>query len=118
MSPNCHRQPPDTGQSGLTFVAVLLALLIAAALYFGYFHMQSGTAEHAKGLSAIDASRAIVCRTNRQMIKQSIALWSVNHPGEAPTIAALQAEGLRIPSCPEGGRYEIAGNDVHCSVHR
>jgi hypothetical protein len=106
------------GQLGFSFVAVLLALLIAAALYFGYFHLQSITGERAKGIAAIDAARAITCRTNRQTIEREIVLWSVNHPDEAPTLAALQADGLRIPSCPEGGRYEIVGREVHCSVHR
>ncbi len=107
----------DVRQSGFTFLAVLLALLIAAALYFGYFHMQSGNGDRAKGVSAIDAARAVACRTNRQMIERSITLWSVNHPGEVPTLAALQAEGLRLPTCPEGGSYEIAGDKVRCSVH-
>ena len=106
------------GQRGFSFVAVLLALLIAAALYFGYFHLQSISGERAKGIAAIDAARAVTCRTNRQTIERGIVLWSVNHPDEAPTLAALQAEGLQIPSCPEGGRYEIVGREVHCSVHR
>jgi competence protein ComGC len=106
------------GQRGFTFVAVLLALLIAAALYFGYFHLQSVTGERLKGIAAIDAARAITCRTNRQTIEREVVLWSVNHPDEAPTLAALQAEGLQVPSCPEGGRYDIVGHEVHCSVHR
>jgi hypothetical protein len=108
---------PSTEQ-GFSFVAVLLALLIAAALYFGYFHFQSPTGEHAKGIAAIEAAHAVACRANRQNIEREIQLWAVNHPGEAPTFAALEAEGLRIPSCPDGGRYEIVGNEVHCSVHR
>jgi hypothetical protein len=106
------------GQRGVGFVAVLLALLIAAVLYLGYFKLQDATSQRSTGLSAIDVSRAVACRTNRQNIERDIALWSVNHPDEQPTLAALQAEGLRIPSCPEGGRYEIVGREVHCSVHR
>ncbi len=105
-------------QNGFSFVAVLLALLIAAALYFGYFKFQSTPGEHAKGVAAIDAARTIACRTNRQNIERDITMWSVNHPGETPTLAALAADGLRIPSCPEGGRYDIVGRQVHCSVHR
>jgi hypothetical protein len=45
-------------------------------------------------------------------------MWSVNHPDEAPSLAALQADGLRVPSCPEGGRYVVVGREVRCSVHR
>ena len=106
------------GQDGFSFVAILLALLIAAALYFGYFGLQRTSGERAKGIAAIDASRAVACRTNRHNIERDISLWSVNHPGEAPTLGALQADGLRIPTCPEGGRYDIVGTEVHCSVHR
>jgi hypothetical protein len=105
-------------QSGFGFVSVLLALLIAAALYFGYFGFQRTTGERAKGIAAIDASRAVACRTNRQNIERDIRFWSVNHPDEVPTLAGLQADGLRIPACPEGGRYDIVGTEVHCSVHR
>jgi hypothetical protein len=106
------------GQEGFGFVAILMALAIAAALYFGYFKLQSLTSERATGVAAIDASRAVACRTNRQNIERAMAMWSVNHPDEQPTFAALQAEGVRIPACPEGGRYDIAGRTVHCSVHR
>ena len=108
----------DLTEKGFSFVAVLLALLVVAALYFGYFHLQSVTGERAKGIVAIDATRAVACRSNRQTLEREIELWAVNHPDETPTLAGLQAEGLRIPSCPEGGRYEIVGREVHCSVHR
>lgn len=107
-----------TDQSGFSFVAVLVALLIAAALYFGYFKLQGSTSERSVGITAIDASRGVACRTNRQEIEREIALWSVNHPDDEPTFAALQAEGLQVPSCPEGGRYEIVGRSVRCNKHR
>ncbi|MFN8625627.1 MAG: hypothetical protein U0587_06540 [Candidatus Binatia bacterium] len=105
-------------QRGFSFVSVLLALLIAAALYFGYFRVRDTSSEHRPGLVAINASRAVACRTNRQNIERDIALWSVNHAGETPSLAALEADGVRIPSCPEGGHYDITGTAVHCSVHR
>jgi hypothetical protein len=114
----CCSETGGLGQRGVGFVAVLLALLIAAVLYLGYFKLQDATSQRSTGLAAIDASRAIACRTNRQNIERDIAMWSVNHPDEQPTLAGLQAEGLRVPSCPEGGRYEIVGREVHCSVHR
>jgi type II secretory pathway component PulJ len=106
------------GQNGFGLVAVLLALLIAAALYFGYFQLQSAPGERSKGISAIDAARAVACRSNRQIIERDITLWSVSHPGETPTLAAMQADGVRIPACPEGGRYELVDAEVRCSVHR
>ena len=105
-------------QAGFGFVSVLLAMLIVAALYFGYFKMQGTMNGRAPGITAIDASRAVACRTQRQNIERDITMWSVDHPDEPPTLAALQAAGLRIPSCPEGGHYEIAGREVHCSLHR
>jgi len=104
-------------QRGVGLVAVLIAMLIAAALYFGYFKLQSSMSERSTSVTAIGASRAVACRTQRQDIERNIVLWSVNHDGEAPTFAALEAEGFRIPSCPEGGRYELVGREVHCSKH-
>jgi competence protein ComGC len=106
-------------QRGFGFVSILLALLIAAALYFGYFKMQNTMGSgRTTGIAAINASRAVACRTQRQQIERDIGLWSVNHPDEPPTLAALEHDGLRIPACPEGGHYSIDGRTVHCSVHR
>jgi competence protein ComGC len=107
-----------SNQRGFSFVAVLFALLIVAFLYFGYFKMQNATSERASGVTAISASRAVACRTNRQQLERDIVMWSVDHPDDQPTLAALQAAGIRIPSCPEGGRYDIDGREVHCSVHQ
>ena len=104
-------------QRGVSFVAVLVAMLIAAALYFGYFKLGSGTSERSVGITAIGSSRAVACRTQRQNIERDITMWSVNHDGETPTFAALEADGHHIPSCPEGGRYELVGREVHCSKH-
>jgi competence protein ComGC len=105
-------------QRGFGFVSVLLAMLIVGVLYFGYFKMQSATSDRATGGNAIVVSRAVACRTNRQQIERDITMWSVDHPDEPPTLAALQASGLRVPSCPEGGTYDIVGHDVLCSLHR
>ena len=104
-------------QDGMSFVSILLALLIAAALYFGYFGMQQSTATRSVGIAAIDASKAIACRTQRQQIERDITMWAVNHPDEQPSIAKLAADGIRVPSCPEGGRYDIVDAQVHCSKH-
>jgi Tfp pilus assembly protein PilV len=104
-------------QRGLSFVAVLVAMLIAAALYFGYFKMQDSMSGRSTGMTAINASRAVACRTQRQSIERNIVFWSVNHDGETPTFAALEADGFHIPSCPDGGHYELVGREVHCSKH-
>lgn len=104
-------------QRGVSLVAVLMAMLVAAALYFGYFKLQSSMSERSNMVSPIGASRTVACRTQRQDIERNITLWSVNHDGETPTFAALEAEGFHIPSCPEGGRYELVGREVHCSKH-
>jgi len=95
----------------------LLALLIAAALYFGYFKLQNPRNDRALGISAIDASKTVACRANRENIVRAIALWTVSHPDETPTIAALQKDGLHLPSCPAGGHYDIVQREVRCSVH-
>ncbi len=106
-------------QRGLGFVSVLLTLLIIGVLYLGYFKMQSSmSGNHSAGIAALNASRDIACRTQRQQIERDIMMWSVNHPDEPPTLAALQHDGLHIPDCPEGGRYSIDGREVHCSLHR
>jgi len=104
-------------QQGMSFVAILVALLIAAALYFGYFKLQGSMSERSPGITAINTGREVACRTQRQSIERDITFWSVSHADDAPSFAALEADGIRIPSCPEGGRYELVGRHVECSVH-
>jgi hypothetical protein len=103
-------------QRGASFVAVLMAMLIAVLLYFGYFKFQSMMSDARTGQTAIDQSRAFACRMNRQTIERGINMWQVNHPGEQPTLGDLASEGITA-SCPEGGTYELVGREVHCSVH-
>ena len=106
-------------QRGFGFVSILLTLLVLAVLYFGYFRMQNTMrGSHEVGISALNASREVACRTQRQQIERDIVLWSVNHPDEPPTLSALQHDGLHIPACPDGGQYSIDDRQVHCSVHR
>ena len=106
-------------QRGFGFVSILLTLLILAVLYFGYFKMQNTmSGSRSAGISAINTSRELACRTQRQQIERDVMMWSVNHPDEPPTLAALQHDGLHIPACPEGGQYSVDGRAVHCSVHR
>jgi hypothetical protein len=104
-------------ESGFGFVAVLMALLIAAALYFGYFKMQDMGSAQRGGIAAIDASRGVACRSNRQTIERALVMWSVNHADEAPSLAGLERDGIGVPSCPEGGNYELTGSSVRCSKH-
>ena len=123
VSPGCRhhgqlmRQRRSRSERGASFIAVLMAMLIVGALYFGYLKLNTAKSERAVGIAAIDASRVVACRTNRQTIERSLVMWSVNHPDEAPSLAALEADGIGVPSCPEGGRYELEGRQVQCSKH-
>ena len=104
-------------ERGLGGIAVIIALLIAALLYLGYFRMQSTTSETQRGIAAIDNSRAFACRTNRQGVEREIQMWLVNHPGEVVSFAALESDGAHIATCPDGGTYSLDGVRVHCSKH-
>ncbi len=95
-----------------------MALVIAAVLYFGYFRMQGAMSGRSGGVAALDAGRAVACRSNRRNIEGAITYWAVEHPDDTPTLAALERDGQHVPSCPEGGRYSIVGRSVECSIHR
>lgn len=96
---------------------MILALLIAAFLYFGYFGMQSAMSEKKKTVGAVDSSRVFACKTNRQTIEREVQMWLVNHPGETPSLEALHADGGGSGTCPEGGTYALDGMRVVCSKH-
>jgi hypothetical protein len=105
------------GQNGFSGIVIIIVLLVAALLYFGYVRLQSAGPEKRTTITAIDASRAVACRSNRINVERDIQLWLVDHPGEPPSFAALQAAGIRIPACPEGGEYALDGVHVRCSKH-
>jgi competence protein ComGC len=107
-----------SGNGGSSFVSVVLVLLIIGGLYLGYVGLPAARNERSVGVAAIDGSKAVACRVTRQQIERDITMWAINHPGESPTIDDLEADGLRVPSCPDGGEYEIHGRSVYCSLHR
>jgi len=101
---------------GASFVGVLVALLALLVLVMGYVRLHT-PGERARGVTAVDTSRGVACRVQRQQIERDILVWLADHPDEAPSIPALESAGLRVPACPEGGRYTVAGRAVVCSVH-
>jgi type II secretory pathway component PulJ len=110
-------RPQRSGDAGLGALAVIVALLIAALLYLGYFKMQSAMQQPKQAVSTLDASKAFACKTNRQTIERELQMWLVNHPGETPSLAALAADGGGTAHCPEGGEYTLDGPQVRCSRH-
>ena len=93
-------------------MSVLAAMLILVVLYFGYFKMQSMTSERSVGITAIDAGRAVACRTQRQAVERDIEMWSVDHPDDTPTLASLERAGVQHPELP-GGWSVLAGREAH-----
>jgi Tfp pilus assembly protein PilX len=104
-------------QRGFGAIVLIAVLLVAALLYFAYFRTQSGVSEKKTAVSAIDNSRAFACKTNRQTVEREIQMWRVNHPDEAPSLAALEADGAHVATCPEGGTYSLIDGAVVCSRH-
>jgi len=113
-----QRPTPLRNQNGASFATVLVVLLIAVALYYAYFGVRDAATGKSAGVSAIDTSRAVACRSNRQTLERAVVAWSQTHDGETATLAALTADGIRVPSCPEGGTYSLAGNSVRCGTHQ
>lgn len=104
-------------QRGSTFVSVLFTMLIALVLYFLYFEVHKIQSDKATGMRAIEASQGAACQANRDLLEREIRMWQANHPNEEPSFDDLRRDRLRVPSCPEGGEYEIEGKTVACSKH-
>jgi competence protein ComGC len=103
---------------GFSFVSVLLALLILAVLYFGYFHLQSATNERTTKIQGLEAAKAVACRTQREQLERDVQMYAADHDGPPHSLDDLARAGIPIPSCPEGGHYALVGTHVTCSVHR
>lgn len=94
-------------------VVALLALLVAAFLYLGWFQAGETTQRTRQTVTAVDTSTAFACKSNRQTVEREIQMWLVNNPGETPSLAAVASTAR----CPQGGDYELDGLAVHCSKH-
>ena len=108
---------PRCGQRGFGVMGLVLVLLLIALGYLGYLRLLTPRYETQRATTAIDASKAFACATNRQTIEREVQMWLVNHPGEQPSMAALAADGTGRATCPEGGIYSLDGLRVHCSKH-
>src|SRR5258708_40026397 len=89
-------------QRGLGAIALILALLLIGGFYLAYAHLRSTVGERQRTITAIDATRAFACKTNRQTVEREIQLRQVQHPGDPPSFAALEAGGAHSPRCPGG----------------
>lgn len=107
-------------QHGLGALSLLLSVLILGLLLFAYARNQVGSGKDgaaAAPMTSLDKGRAVACLSQRRAIERDILAWSVEHDDERASIAALEAAGVRVPACPEGGQYSIRGEHVYCSVH-
>jgi len=105
------------GQRGFAAIGLIVVLLLLAFLYIGYRQLRSAVSQPQQTVSAINSTRAFACKTNRQTLEREIEMWQVNHPGDPPSFAGLEADGIHIPTCPEGGTYTLDGLSVRCSRH-
>ncbi len=98
-------------------MGLVLVLVLIALGYLGYLRLHAGPREAQRAATTLDSSKAFACRTNRQTIEREVQMWMVTHPGEAPSLSALAADGAGRATCPEGGAYSLDGVHVHCSRH-
>ncbi|HUI26094.1 MAG TPA: hypothetical protein VL403_08410 [Candidatus Kryptonia bacterium] len=107
-----------SSEEGFTFVSILVAVLVLAALYFGYFHFTSVSGERKKGIESIQAAKDVACRTQRQQIERDVQMYAADHDNPARSLDDLERAGIHVPPCPEGGTYSLRGTHVLCSKHQ
>jgi hypothetical protein len=83
-------------QNGLGAVALIVALLIVALVYFGYYQMQDAMQAPRRATTTIDASKAFACKSNRQTAEREVQMWLVNPPARPPRRGRLDG------ALPEG----------------
>ncbi len=112
---------PHVGASlerGVSLVSILAVLLILGMIYLGYDTLRRGGPIWAENTAAgLHASAATACRLNRMETERTILTWTISHPGQTVTLEELRKAGLHVPDCPDGGRLELEGRRVLCSLH-
>jgi len=107
-------------RGNLSLVGMLVVLLIIAILVNnqlsnpgggGYGTVNNATANIEKG-------REAACTANRVGGRLNVNMWLMQNQGQTPTMEALNAAGMRIQPCPDGGTYTfLEGGEIHCSKH-
>ncbi len=103
-------------ERGNAMISLLMAMVILGTLYLGYVGMPDFRGKRG-GPVAIENTRDVACKIQRQQIERDIDIWKVDHT-EEPSLDALKGAGIFIPACPEHGTYDVAGSHVVCSVHK
>lgn len=105
-------------QKGFSLVSVLAVVVIGGLLYAGYLSLMSGksTVPESSG-SLMSVPKSTACEMNRNALKNALLSWSVRNPGKQPSIRGLEASGVTIPQCPDGGRFQLKDDKVVCSMH-
>ena len=101
----------------MSFITILAALAVMAAIYAGYFNLSDSDSTMSRGVELEDASQAMSCGMNRRSIEQAMTRWEITHPDQQPTIERLERDGILVKQCSEGGELRIEGKKVLCSVH-
>jgi competence protein ComGC len=106
-------------QKGFSLVSILAVLVIGGLLYVGYSSLGS-TKEAAPGSLSrtMSTSKSLACDMNRKAIESSLLNWTVRNPGKEPSLKDLKASGIPVPECPDGGRLQLQGDKVSCSIHK
>jgi len=106
-------------KGSLGSLGTLIALAVLAVLVASYMRDQGiGTARQSSApTNAVARSQGVACQAQRTQLDRDLIIWGNDHPDQEPSIGALSASGVRVPSCPEGGEYYVSGRHVHCSKH-
>jgi prepilin-type N-terminal cleavage/methylation domain-containing protein len=98
---------------------LLLVVVIIAILAGAYFNRNNnpGDPRSTYQMSMGKANDA-ACKANRAVLRNSIEMFRMQHPGEPVTTENLQKTGVNPPSCPQGGVYGFTKEGtIICSKH-
>lgn len=114
-----HINSQRDARRGFSFLGILIVLVIIFVLAGYYFSGDDEGAgvddylkrsQQAAGTYQMVKNRTqnVVGDQNLQVFQNQVNMWVMHHPGQKPTIEALQKDpSFNVPVPPDGFRYEI-----------
>jgi uncharacterized protein (UPF0333 family) len=97
---------------------LLVVVVVLAILAGGYFARDNPSSESSTYRRSINQANDAACLANRAMLRTAIETFRIENPNTPITRENLEAKGIRVPVCPQGGAYGwTRDHQVICSKH-
>jgi competence protein ComGC len=97
---------------------LLVVVAVLSILMGGYFARDGADTESSTYRRTMNKANDTACIANRATLRTQIEMFRMDNASLPVTTENLQAKGVQVPTCPQGGAYGwTKDNTVLCNKH-